>query len=387
MQNVVSNEVFDRMIADGYTRKMIKHYFHYVNAEKSENFEDGYMEWAHEHGFIAQHAKALGVTKENYQDFVSDYDYYKTWPHNSWLRMWINDKLTLKYLFQGTPWSDLLPDYYYYSLPCESGKYALRNLVDNPYKETDIVTFLRLLCEKGTFACKPNNGTESVGFFRLSFESGDFFINGKLTDEKGIEQFVITHPNYIFTEYIVAGGGLERIHPKIHTFRVTVINEDGVNPKIVGGYIRFPVDGQGETNHQSESDLDSFAMYAAVDFKTGKYGDFIAAYPNYSMKISKHPNTGCDLTVKYQIHDWSSIVEKTLQISKYLFGTELIGFDYGITNKGLKIMEINGLPGNRGNQLSRDVYDNSEYVNYIRRKVKEIDDMPLEERIKRQNIV
>ena len=50
-------------------------------------------------------------------------------------------------------------------------------------------------------------------------------------------------------------------------------------------------------------------------------------------------------------------------------------------------MEINGLHGNRGNQLSRDVFDNSDYVDYVRKKVKAIDDLPLEERRKRQSIV
>ena len=50
----VPDEVMNRMIDDGFTKKMVYHYFHYINAEKEENFEPGYMKWAHEHGFIAQ---------------------------------------------------------------------------------------------------------------------------------------------------------------------------------------------------------------------------------------------------------------------------------------------------------------------------------------------
>lgn len=159
------------------------------------------------------------------------------------------------------------------------------------------------------------------------------------------------------------------------------------NPKIIGGYLRFPVDGQGETNHQTDNKLDSYALYAAIDMNTGIYTNFIAAYPNHVEYIKKHPDTGLDLSKEFRIDIWDEVVRVSKELSCYLFGTELLGFDFGITDKGLRIMEINGLPGNRGNQLSRDVFDNSDYVDYVRKKVKEIDDLPLEERRKRQSIV
>lgn len=384
----VPDEVMNRMIDDGFTKKMVYHYFHYINAEKEENFEPGYMKWAHEHGFIAQHAIALGVNEDNYKEFISDYDYYKSWPHNSWLRMWINDKLTQKYLLVGTKWEYLFPKYYYYSVP----NCGIRVLVDNPYPEMNPKDgLIRLLKEKNAIACKPNNGTESVGFHKLSYKNDNYYINSELVDESAIRCFMDEHPNYIFTEYIVSGHGLEKIHEKIHTLRVTVINDGGgyKNPKIIGGYLRFPVDGLGEANFQSDDcmTVDSYALYAAVEMNTGIYTNFIAAYPNHVEYIKKHPDTGLDLSKEFRIDIWDEVVRVSKELSCYLFGTELLGFDFGITNKGLRLMEINGLPGNRGNQLSRDVFDNSDYVDYVRKKVKEIDDLPLEERRKRQSIV
>lgn len=145
---------------------MIYGYDDLIAREKAEDFEPGFMDWAHEHGFIAGHAAALGIDESNYSGYVSDRDAHKGWPHNSWTKMWVNDKLTLKYVLQGTEWENLIPKYYYYSLP---GK-GLRSLCDNPNDAT-FGSFARTLREVGAFACKPNNGTASNGFHCLNCDS------------------------------------------------------------------------------------------------------------------------------------------------------------------------------------------------------------------------
>lgn len=380
----INSKEFQSMIDDGYTEKMIYHYFSYVNSEKPDNFPEGYMQWAHEHGFIAGHAMALGVNEDNYKEFVSDYDFYKTWPHNSWLRMWINDKLTLKYLLAGTEWGKYMPEYYYYSMPD-----GLRSLMDNPYEEQDFTTFLKLLQEKRVFACKPNNGTESVGFHKLAYDTEKcaFQLDGSDIDVANLEHFVMNTPNYIYTEYLNPGYGMEKIQEKIHTLRMTLINETGKNPIIVGGYVRFPVDKLGEANYFRESDKkDDFLYYVQVDMASGKICNPKAIYCDKIVDMPKHPDTGFDLSSGFVIPIWDEVLRVAKGISSFLFGNQFIGYDFGITDKGVKIMEINGLPGNMGDQWSRDVYDNSQFVDFIRKKTKEIDSQPLEERTKRRYI-
>lgn len=174
---------------------------------------------------------------------------------------------------------------------------------------------------------------------------------------------------------------------KIHTLCMTLINETGKNPVIVGGYVRFPVDKLREANYFRESDKkDDFFYYVQVDMASGKICNPKAIYCDKIVAMPKHPDTGFDLSSGFLIPIWDEVLRVAKGISSFLFGNQFIGYDFGITDKGLKIMEINGLPGNMGDQWSRDVYDNSQFVDFIRKSINEIDSLPLEERIKRRYI-
>jgi len=382
MKAIPDNE-FQRMVEDGYTEKMINHYYSYINSEDESIFPPGYMKWAHDHGFIAAHAIALSINESNYKDYISDYDFYKTWPHNSWLRLWINDKLSLKYLLNGTEWGKYMPEYYYYSMPD-----GLRCLIDNPYKSQDIDVFLKLLQEKEQFACKPNNGTESRGFHKLSYDKNDnnYYLDGEIITENDLKDFICNTPNYIYTEYLQPGLGFEKVHSKIHTLRVSLINEDGLTPIVIGGYMRFPVDNLGEANYLLISNAEDFNYYLKVNMTNGELSHPTAIYNNRIEPMPIHPDSGFDFGKGVKISIWDEVLEVSKGISRFLFGNQFIGFDYGITDKGLKIMEINGLPGNMGDQWSRDVYDNKPFVDFIRKRLKEIDDLPYEQKIKRRYI-
>ena len=88
------------------------------------------------------------------------------------MRIWVNDKLTLKYILSGTKFGEVMPKYYYYM-----SSRGLRSLMDNDDDKQTIKTFIEKLKQVGCFACKPCNGTESVGFFKLSYNNNSFYIN------------------------------------------------------------------------------------------------------------------------------------------------------------------------------------------------------------------
>ena len=76
---------------------------------------------------MAESVAAYGLRENKIADYLSDYDYYRIWPLNSWNRIWINDKLTLKYMLADTEYSDFMPKYYYYMTPK-----GLKKLLDAP---------------------------------------------------------------------------------------------------------------------------------------------------------------------------------------------------------------------------------------------------------------
>ena len=211
-------------------------------------------------------------------------------------------------------------------------------------------------------------------------------MDGAPVDAEDVLAFVGTHPNYLYTEYIEPGRGLEKIQGKIHTLRVVVINETGSDPEIVGGYMRFPVDRLGTANYVRGGAPDDYTYYMEVDFDTGFLSRPTAVYGNRVKSMPLHPDTGYDLADGFQMEGWDEVVAAVKGVSSYIVGNEFVGFDIGVTADGPKIMEINTLPGNMGAQWSRHAYGIDRYVAYIRRKNAEIDALTEKEKVARRGI-
>ena len=163
----------NQMLTEGYTQRFAKRYLTQVEKELTMAcYDQDYAKWAHDHGFYAESACSYLLNESNVGDYLSDYDYYKVWPLNGWTRIWINDKLTLKYLLAASEYGELMPKYYFYSTPD-----GLKALVDNPCKEGSFANFINTLKNAGTFACKPCNGTTAIGFFSLLYREGKLYMN------------------------------------------------------------------------------------------------------------------------------------------------------------------------------------------------------------------
>ena len=373
MEASTANDQQRQWAAAGTAKKLIDAYQRQRQVERDEDFPAGYVQWCHERGFLAMHAQSLGVTKDNWEEFFSDFDYCRVFPLNNWMRIWINDKLTLKYMLHGTQWQDVMPEYYFYSTP-----HGLRKLLDNPYDEQSAETVLRLVREHGKIACKPNNGAGGAGFCKLEYsrQAGSYSMNSSPITEEELVHFIETTPNMIYTEYLNPCPELARIHPKIHTIRVIVINEHGNDPKIAGGYVRFPVNKLGEANWLETLKLDEFTYYAELDLHTGQMFRPSAVYPNKVKAMPTHPDTGYTMQEGEPIPHWDKLVETALGISRHLFGLEFIGFDLCVAEGGVKLMEINTHPGCSGIQWSHHVFDKTELVRYLRKRLAEKDSMP-----------
>ena len=165
---LMRSEKMDELLKDGFSKKFASYYLGLAQKEyNNPAYSTDFVKWSHSHGFLAESAAAYGLTENNLSYFLSDYDYYKIWPINSWTRIWINDKLTLKYLLANTKYGSIMPKYYYYTTPK-----GLKKLLDAPkqLESPSIEEFKAVLAEVGQFACKPCNGTTSLGFFRMSFD-------------------------------------------------------------------------------------------------------------------------------------------------------------------------------------------------------------------------
>ncbi len=273
--------------------------------------------------------------------------------------------MTLKLMLDGTEYSAMMPEYYFYST-----KNGLKELLDNPYKgHQDIATLISVLKEKKEIACKPNNGTGSNGFFKLSYMDEILYINKDIVSEQDIETFVKDNPNYIFTEYLHPETFFASVNPLIHTLRLVTVNPDGNNPRIIGGYLRFGTANHGETNHMNKNadSKSQFDFVTKVNINNGHIGNSKSVYFNRVVSTLRHPDSG--VLVDFVIPNWSGLSTMILGISNRFFNIEFMGFDIGVTNNGFKLMEINTHPGIKYMQIFRSLYEDDWTREWFKRKI------------------
>ena len=372
----------EKMLDEGWTERFAQYFLRQINSEKSSpHYKPEDVEWAHQHGFFASHASYYEKVRSIPENYLSDYVYYKTWPHNPWTRIWVNDKLTLKYLLASTEFGKLMPDYYYYTM--QSG---IRSLIDCPYHGFKFEEFVNLLREKKHFACKPCNGSRSMGFVKMSYIDDVFYLNGKVVSRDGIQEFLFSHPNYIYTQYIVPAEYLRCYGEKIHTIRLIVLNEKGDNPQIVGGYVRFPMDNNGEANYSvlDTNDIVNYNFFVGIDVQTGQFGKAKKVFENHVEDTDVHPETGA--VIKGGVEDYASLAEMVLGIARRFNVLQWFGVDIGATDEGFKCMEINTFPGVAYPQIFTPLMENKDCRQFFMNKMEEIDAMNTKNHLIRKDV-
>ena len=401
---LVTNSM-DDLLAHGFSRRMGKEYLDTIAwEEQSPLFDKDQLSWAHAHGFFAETVACLGITDDNADDYLTDYDYFRVWPLNSWQRVWINDKLTLKYMLSGTEYDRYLPKYYFYAsagglVPLIDSGLASQGtpLPQEAYANVSALRsdseafrgeFLSLLREVGEFACKPANAELAVGFHKLSFDGTTFLIDNNPATEDEVWQYVQTHPNDVFTEFFHPGGSLAEISPVIHTLRVLVVNETGVTPRLTAAYLRLATDVAGDdskANYRSPGEPDIRSYNMSFDLVTGAYGDGMLVYGNKSVASETHPDTG--VRGEGVMESWPQLRQALYDVSLRLGPVEYMGFDVCETTDGPKIMEINSHSGSKYLQLYKPFMCDAYLADYFTRKVAAIEALDDDARARRNAVM
>ena len=374
--------IIDDLLKDGFSKKFAEFYLGAVSNEiNNSRLNREYVEWAHSHGFLAECAYSYGLESNNVNDYLSDYDYYKIWPLNGWTRIWVNDKLTLKMMLAGSLYGDIMPKYYYYSTPS-----GLTPLVDNPYQGGKLEEFLQLLSEVKEFACKPNNGTTAIGFVKMSYENGVYLVNEKEVSKDEVTDFIASHSNYVFTEYIHPSEQFSKYSDQIHTLRIVTLNAHGNTPHIIGGYLRLPNKNNGEANYTvlDGTDTNKYNLFVELNVQKGVFGNAKKTFVNRVEDVERHPDT--NEVIAGTIPHYDRLKQIILGIAQRFNTLEWLGFDIGVTNNGFKCMEINTHPGVKYMQIFRSLYADDITHEYFVRKLHEIDALNEYDKLKRNRI-
>ncbi len=315
--------------------------------EKAFPVDEETKRWTMTKGFFPGRVELYGLNEDNYKDYLPDYQYFMIHPINHHFKIWVNDKLTLKYVLNSNGCEATMPKYYLYVE--NNGNYTY--LMDAPKgikKDKDFI--FNLLKEKGTLAIKPNSGTSGGrGFMKLEYKDGDIIVNNKPIDVAEFCDIVSHLENHIVTEYCYQHSELSKIWPSSEcTLRVIMVKLPQAEPytpakwQCTVSYARFGTSVSG-----GASNLSSGGIGIGFDFETGEYNDLGIRYrrfcPDGVWKCTEHPDTHV-VWKNQRLPNWEYVKETLKTVCGHISSLDYLGFDIIITPDGFKFCEINTHP-------------------------------------------
>lgn len=294
--------------------------------------------WAYRNGFLSYRLKQYGITKQNRNQFISDFEYKWLRHINGKHKEWLEDKITVKYI--ASDFNQMFPEYYYY-VSYKNGATRIIPMMDCD-KEKYGTTFddiLALAKEKGELALKPDQGSHGDGFYRLTYKNDKFYLNFKEATEDEIISILADKDNeYLITEYIIQHPQFSKIYSgAVSTIRIIVFKKDGRTPQIGNAYMRF-----GSKKTGAVDNLGAGGMFACLDVDTGRYHDAKIFVDNSIIDCPRHPDTN-ELIEGYIPH-WEEVKADVLKVAEAIPQVEFFGFDLAVTENGIKFPEINRFP-------------------------------------------
>lgn len=326
----------------------------FADDEKAFDLTEEQKKWAMERGFFPGRIILYGLNEENYKNYLPDWNYFMLHPLNHHFKIWVNDKLTLKYVLNSNGCQDTMPKYYLYVE--NDGTYTY--LMDAPIEISKDKDFIyNLLRKEKCLAMKPNSGTSGgLGFIKLELRENDLYENNKLINLDRFNEITSNMKNYIVTQYVKQHSNLAKIWGESEcTLRVIMAknaDEDPYNESswtCTVSYARF-----GSTISGGASNLSSGGIGIGFDFETGEYKDFSIRYKKFCADgntiLHKHPDTNV-VWKGQKLPNWEFVKQKIYDVCKHVSSLSYLGFDVIITEDGMKLCEINTHPASDYEQV------------------------------------
>ncbi len=292
-------------------------------------------EWYYQRGIATYKAKLYGLDKNNYNNYISDFDFYSKYNYqNKLFENWFEHKLNTYYLLY--PFYNSLPEHLFF----KKGKrlMALDKAAQGKTSPNGVLSFLK----RYPLALKACVGGHGKGFFKLELKDGEYLLNGRKTDEESAMALVNSLDNYIITEYCQPHKVFREAcgHDSFAVMRAVTVFDHEDGPQITSMIIRLG----SKAGDKVVCDYDG-TIYCGVDLETGRlFHPFIRSGDKqgvfYGTPLTNHPDTGAVLE-NVQIPDFQQLKALLKEISSFIPMTPYLVFDIVPVDGGFKILEIN----------------------------------------------
>ena len=325
-----------RMRKKGYSDYMSKEWYDTVrNDFKNEkNATLKHKIWCYRRGFTPWRVKQYGIDEKTFRTLPSDRDYMYLHQMNCSYKKWIEDKMTFRLVLE--PFKEHLPKYYFQILQRDDRQLIVK-LSDLPEGfEPTFDELFRLLRQEGKLALKASSGTHGMGFYKMHYEDGKYYLNNEEVSEHGIRKTINSFKSfYVVTNYINMHDQIKEIYAgSVNTIRVMMMNRDGHHPQLMDAYMRIGSVKSGVTDNVAFG-----GVVCSINLETGEYSNGLQLKDHVYIPIENHPDTGTPL--QGVIPNWEVIKEGVKNISAYMSQLEYLGFDVVCTPEGFTVLEIN----------------------------------------------
>lgn len=326
-----------------------------ISQRTKGNYSKIVRKTARRYGFLPSTVLALGINEDNYMNYLSDKDYYSLTPFNGEYHFWVNNKITLKYLLGDM--ASYMPKYFF-QVQKDGTTLKLfecpRDIEATPHG------ILKLLYQERSLAIKRIEGFGGTGFYKAYLdEENKIYVNDKIYSEIDFITFVSDIPNYLIMEYLESAGLPASIYPKTSNSIRLIYGKHEGRLYNIGNFIKFGNAGSGYVDN-----LCGGGISCPVD-EQGKFSFGYTIENGVMVQINEHPDTRVALSGKLEC--WDEIEQIAMKVMERLPQLSYCGFDFVISDKGIKILEINDMSGLKTIQKYTPLLQNKEDNFYLKR--------------------
>lgn len=296
-------------------------------------------------GFLPKRQNQYGAAfLAHPEQYLSDRQYYKGHPYNGFYSVWIDDKMTMRYIFSDH--KELFPKYYCWI--DEAGN--LYPLADYPASRETSDFVLELVRLEGVIAIKALSASSGAGFYKAEWDGEAVLVNGVKKKEQEFSDFVGSLRNYLLSEYIVSRKYLREINPgSTNTIRVNMINRPQHGPHVISSFVRFGTKASGAVDNGGAGGLvvpvlpETGELMQARSFRPDGTPVYYDVHPDNEKPFPKI------------VEGWSELCTQLALLIRDYPQLSYMGFDIAQTDDGFRIIEINSLNDLYSVQLARGV--------------------------------
>lgn len=288
--------------------------------------------WAYEHGYASYRMMPwYGVTRENYRDYMSDWDFYSpgSYVKPDEIATLFDHKLNTYYLL--SPFKTAIPRHYYYVY---GGKIMPLDVDKQSYATADDVL---ALVDRREIAAKTCTGGHGIGFYKFESRDGAYLANGEPKTRDEMTKLISGFNDYIITDYVRPHSMFRRMFGEdsfVVMRTVTVFDPDD-GPQLACNVVRIGCKAAGLTTDYAGT------IHCGLTLDDGK-----SFKPRYRladddwMPCEKHPDTGAELA-GFTMPNYERLKELVLAVSRHVPVARYLVMDIVPTDDGFSILEIN----------------------------------------------